>query len=201
MAEFVPHWIAKIRGYGKPALFAEYGLVKAIWGYSFRADEDTDGVHLHNGLWSSIMTGAAGTAMLWWWGIYVEPNDLYYHFAAVARYVEGVPWTTAAFKPAAVKAGSPQLRVAGLQGKGLTLLWLQNRQHTWWHVVEKQPIPAINAATVALSGLADGQYQVEWWDTWKGVVTKREVLEAVKGTLSLAVPRLERDVAVKLLRR
>ena len=200
MAEFVPHWLGLIAHYGKPRLFAEYGLVKANWGHSPRADEDTEGVHLHNGLWSSVMTGAAGTAMLWWWGIYVEPNDLYYHFAAVAKFVDAVPWTTAGFEPAAVKASTPQLRVMGLQGNGLTLLWLHNRRHTWWNVVEKQPVPPIEAATVTVTGLGDAAYQIEWWDTWKGVVTGREERQARGGVLSLDVTKLGRDVAVKIAR-
>ena len=199
MAEFVPHWLGLIDHYGKPRLFAEYGLVNPRWGHSPRADEDQDGVHLHNGLWSSIMTGASGTAMLWWWGNYVHPNDLYYHFAAVAKFVEGVPWTTAGFQPVEAKASTPQLRVIGLRGKGLTLLWLHNREHTWWHVVEKQPIPAIEGATVTLSGLEDGDVEVQWWDTWKGGIARKEQRRAERGALTLDVGNLARDVAVKLV--
>ena len=201
MAEFVPHWIGRIRHYGKPALFAEYGLVNPTWGHSPRADEDTDGVHLHNGLWSSAMAGAAGTAMLWWWGNYVDPNDLYYHFAAVRKFTDGVPWDTAGFEPVVPKTSTPQLRAMALRGKGTALLWLHNRQHTWWNVVEKKPIAAAPAATVTLDGLPDGTYQVEWWDTWKGEVVKRGTTEAKAGALTLSVDSLARDGAVKLLRR
>jgi len=200
MAELVPHWIAKIRGFGKPALFAEYGLVNPTWGHSPRADEDTEGVHLHNGLWSSTMAEAAGTAMLWWWGNYVDPNDLYGRFGSVARYVKGVPWTTAGFRPVQAKASSPQLRVMGLQGKGLVLLWLQNRRHTWWNVVEKLPIPPVDA-TVALSALPAGTWRIEWWDTWSGTITRETEAQVAEGTLTLAVDALERDVAVKLKKK
>jgi hypothetical protein len=201
MAEFVPHWIAKIRRYGKPALFAEYGLVNERWGHSPRADEDKEGVHLHNGLWSSVMSGAAGTAMLWWWGNYVHPNDLYYHFAAVARFVEGVPWTTTGFRAAKVTTSSPDLRAIGLQGKGMLLLWLQNRHHTWWNVVEKLAVKEIGAAQVTVAGLDDGEYDVEWWDTWKGDATRREVREAREGSLTLDVKGLRRDIALKIVPR
>ena len=199
MAEFVPHWLGRIDHYGKPRLFAEYGLVNPRWGHSPRADEDTEGVHLHNGLWSSIMTGASGTAMLWWWGNYVHPNDLYFQFAAVAKFVEGVPWTTAGFQPVGAKASTPQLRVMGLRGKRLTLLWLQNRRHTWWNVVEKQPIPPIEGARVTVSGLENGDYDVQWWDTWKGGVARKEQRRAERGALTLDVGKLPRDAAAKLV--
>jgi hypothetical protein len=198
MAAFVPHWIGKVRGYGKPALFAEFGLVNKSWGLSPRAHEDTQGVHLHNGLWSSVMAGAAGTAMLWWWGNYVEPNDLYPHFTAVRRYTEGVPWDTAGFEPAAAKSDTDQLRAMALRGKGIALLWLHNRQHTWWHVVEGNRIEPVRGAVVTLPGLEDGLWQIEWWDTWTGEVTGREVREAVDGTLPLPVKALRRDAAAKI---
>ena len=201
MAEFVPHWIGKIRGYGKPALFAEYGLVNPRWGHNRRANDDKQGVHLHNGLWSSVMSGACGTAMLWWWGVYVHPNDLYFQFGTVARYVDGVPWTTAGFEPIEPKTNSPQLRAMALRGDGLTLLWVHNRRHTWWNVVEKQPIPAIDSASVALDGLKDGEYTVEWWDTWKGAVTRTQTLEAKAGVLSVPVSNLARDAAAKIVPR
>ena len=201
MAEFVPFWIGKIRHYGKPALFAEYGLVNPRWGLSPRADDDKEGVHLHNGLWSSVMSGAAGTAMLWWWGNYVHPADLYYHFGAVARFVEGVPWTAAGFQPVAPKTISPQLRAMALRGDRMTLLWLHNRRHTWWNVVEKQPIAAIESATVTIDGLKDGEYKVEWWDTWKGAVTSTQTLEARQGALSVPVTNLMRDAAAKIVPR
>ncbi|MBL7223827.1 MAG: hypothetical protein ISS72_08240 [Candidatus Brocadiae bacterium] len=198
MAAMVPEWLGRIEHYGKPRLFAEYGLVNATWGHSPRADEDKEGVHLHNGLWSATMTGACGTAMLWWWGNYVEPNGLYPRFASVAKFVDGVPWTSAGFHPVQARASTPQFHVLGLQGKALALLWLHNRRHTWWNVVEKQPIPPVEGATVTVSGLADGDWQVEWWDTWKGTVARRETLTARGGALTLAPPRMARDVAVKL---
>ena len=199
MAAMVPAWLGRIDHYGKPRLFAEYGLVAPTWGPSPRMDEDTEGVHLHNGLWSATMTGACGTAMLWWWGNYVHPNDLYFQFAAVAKFVDRVPWTTAGFQPVEATASAPQLRVMGLRGKGLTLLWLHNRTHTWWNVVEKQPIPAIENAAVTLTGLADGDYRVEWWDTWKGGIARKEQRRAERGALTLDVGTLPRDVAVKLV--
>jgi hypothetical protein len=201
MAEFVPHWIGKIRGYGKPALFAEFGLVNEHWGPSPRADEDAEGVHLHNGLWLSVMAGAAGTAMLWWWDSYVDPKNLYSQFTAVRRFTDGVPWTTAGFQPATLAASTPQLRALALVGRDRALLWLHNRQHTWWNVVEKRPIPEVREAAVTVAGLADGSYDVEWWDTWKGEVARRETRAAAGGALILPVDRLARDAAVKLVRR
>lgn len=53
---------------------------------------DKEGVILHNQLWASVHSHDAGTAMTWWWDNWVRPYNLYYHFRAVANYVEGIHW-------------------------------------------------------------------------------------------------------------
>ena len=80
----------KLADYGKPHYFGEYGV-------DIYADEnvsDPTGIHLHNGLWAGMMSGGAGTAMLWWWDNYVEPRNLYHHFAPVAAFAAGVNWVS-----------------------------------------------------------------------------------------------------------
>lgn len=202
MAAFVPHWIGVIRRYGKPALFAEYGLVNETWGPSPRADEDTAGVHLHNGLWSSIVAGAAGTAMLWWWDNYVDTLDLYDQFGAVSRFVDDVPWTTAGFAPAELESPEPRLRALALIGHDRAIVWLQNKDHTWWNVVEEQPITPLDETTVVVPDLPDGGYDIDWWDTWAGRSLRTETATAVGGRgVTLRVPRIEKDIAVKVTRR
>jgi len=202
MAGMVPAWIDKISGYGKPALFAEYGLVNETWGPSPLADKDTEGVHLHNGMWSAIMTGSCGTAMLWWWDTSVDRYNLYPRFASIARFVEGIPWTTAGFKRISLNASAPEARAMALagndKGKVLALAWVQNHRHTWWNVVHGEPIPPLPLLTVTVPGLPDGGYQVERWDTWKGASAGTERLRAKDGKLAIEIRDLDRDVAFKI---
>jgi len=197
MAEMVTSWLARLEPFGKPRLFAEFGLVNERWGPSPLADKDTRGVHLHNGLWASAVSGACGTAMLWWWGNYVDPHDLYHHFGAVRRFVQDVGWTTEGFRPLEVETSQPALRVIGLKGKSLTIAWLQNKEHTWWNVVNGHKVRALDA-TASLRGFANGRYQAEWWDTWRGRVLGKGRVEARDGVLRLRVEKLERDVALKI---
>ena len=54
---------------------------------------DDGGISLHNQLWASVhATADAGTAMTWWWDNWVRPKNLYYHFKALAKYVDGIDW-------------------------------------------------------------------------------------------------------------
>ncbi|MBN2474869.1 MAG: DUF5060 domain-containing protein [Pirellulales bacterium] len=97
----------KRRRYCKPHYFGEYGTGAQAEG----TREDRTGIHLHNGLWSGVVSGAAGTAMTWWWDSYVRPCDLYHHFQPVARFVEGIPLNTIEYCPGEIAAigyaGSP----------------------------------------------------------------------------------------------
>jgi len=86
----------KIEAYRKPHIFSEFGAdVEGTENAS-----DPEGIHLHNGLWAGMLSGSAGTAMIWWWDSYVEPQDLYHHFASVAAFARDVDWVKEAYQPA-----------------------------------------------------------------------------------------------------
>lgn len=97
----------KFQRFEKPHYFGEFGTGTQAEG----TREDTDGIHLHNGLWSGVVSGAAGAAMIWWWDSYVEPLDLYYHFQPVAEFVRDVPFNRLDYRPAVITsveyAGTP----------------------------------------------------------------------------------------------
>ncbi|MHC4248075.1 MAG: LamG-like jellyroll fold domain-containing protein [Planctomycetota bacterium] len=70
----------------RPHFFGEFGILASG---DETAKRDPSGIHLHNGLYSSVGQGRAGTPMTWWWDSYVHEKDLYSIFGAFARWVEG----------------------------------------------------------------------------------------------------------------
>ncbi|MDW8105573.1 MAG: DUF5060 domain-containing protein [Armatimonadota bacterium] len=80
--------------YGKPHYVGEFGA--GAMGEDPRVDPT--GIALHSGIWSTLLDGAAGTAMLWWWDNHIHPNDLYYHFAALSRFIRGVDFPREGFR-------------------------------------------------------------------------------------------------------
>jgi hypothetical protein len=198
MAGLMLKWLEPVRHFGKPFLFAEFGVIREKPEIRVLCDADAEGVHLHNGLWAPLAFGAAGTGHIWWWGQYVDPKNLYFHFAPVARFVEGIPFTTAGFTPAALETSHAELRAVGLRGKPLSILWLQNKKHTWWRVIHREPIPPISGAEVRLREMPPGDYRIEFWDTWKGGISRTLEGRAAGGVLTFPVPPLDRDLAVKI---
>lgn len=84
--------------YDKPALIGEFGLNAA--NISLNA-LDPKGIHLHNNLWGPLFGGGLGTGMTWWWDSYIEPQNLYPHFAGVSAVAQQVAFREKNFRPAA----------------------------------------------------------------------------------------------------
>ncbi|MBP6828970.1 MAG: DUF5060 domain-containing protein [Saprospiraceae bacterium] len=83
--------------FGKPTINGEFGLTTSGTGLS---DLDPDGIHLHNSLWGSLFAGAMGAGATWWWDNYVEPKNLYHHFAPVSAVAAKIPFHAGALAPA-----------------------------------------------------------------------------------------------------
>lgn len=79
----------------RPVLLTEFSLNP--W-FEPTADDPT-GIHIRNTLWATIFTGAAGSAMPWWWDTYIDPQNLYALYTPIALFTEGVPWNTSNFEP------------------------------------------------------------------------------------------------------
>jgi hypothetical protein len=98
-------------------------------------------------------------------------------------------------------AAEPALRVLALTGADAAMAWVQNPQHEWYRVLVEKQIPSpVPASLLELPGLAEGRYQVTLWDTYRGVVTRRLSLITQKGSLSIPLPELSKDLAVKAIR-
>ncbi|MBM3493999.1 MAG: DUF5060 domain-containing protein [Armatimonadetes bacterium] len=87
------------RPYGKPYLLAEFGI---DWQTAdSRWDPKAIGTNMHNGAWSALMAGGAGTAMLWYWDGYVHPGNLYGVFTPIRKFADAVDWKSEPLEPIA----------------------------------------------------------------------------------------------------
>ena len=48
--------------------------------------------------------------------------------------------------------------------------------------------------------ISDGIWRVEWWDTFRGEVLRRDSVRVAGGQLLLSIPDFARDVAAKIER-
>jgi hypothetical protein len=84
--------------------------------------DDPTGIHVHQTMWATALSGAAGSAASWWWDTYLFPQNLIAGFGPLAAFTRGIPWNTADLAPVSVfLAGDASLdyqplRITGYNG-------------------------------------------------------------------------------------
>ena len=187
------------RQFPKPLLIAEFGYHRG-GGMDRLSILDKTGIHLHNALWASALGGAAGSPMLWWWDDYVDPNDLYYHYRALARFLDRVDLPGKAWQPVR-REGADNLRVVGLRTRSEALLWFQDKRNTWQtRLLKSQPPRLLADFTFELGGLEPGEYRLRWFDTYDGYYVTETRATSRDGTLPIRLPSLIKapDVACRV---
>lgn len=204
----------------KPLWLAEFGFAT---GEETVESNDKTGIHLHNGLWATTFSGHVGTGMYWWWDTYIEPLDLWHHFGALTRFVEGQD--LAMFSPAQlnITTENDQSPTAGgllLEGQDAYLMWIRNEAYTA-EAVEEAYLAAVREAlrskqimgdfvyspppvighSALINGVEVGSYQVQWFDPQSGTWGEVAEVEAGEGTLTLPLPAFDKDIAAKITPR
>jgi len=198
-AALVVQHVDRLAAFDKPALVAELGFL-GTKDFNPLNEADKTGIHLHNAIWASALAGAAGTAMSWWWDSYLPQHDLYYHYAALERFLRGEPLPDRHWQPIRDTRKGP-VRVLGLRGRSAALLWIQHRDNHWYRrLVEARPPTPLARITVDLARLDQGRYRIEWWDTYAGQPLTHTFASAADGKLTLRVPPGHPDLACKVHR-
>lgn len=200
----------------KPVFIGEFG-----WIADTMRKADDIGIHFHDGLWASIMGGAYGSALMWYWDSYIHPNHLERHFRALEAFLRDE------------RLGQRQQRLgvtlsdSRLAGWGIgtperALLWVKNRDHNvdqylaYRTALARQHLFAARGSPVTpvtysprrvegsrvtiQGGRFRGRYRIEWWDPYRGRITSRSMTQAKSGALTVAVPGVTFDIAAKLIR-
>ena len=92
----------------------------------------------------------------------------------------------------------PHLRIFGLQNDREAVLWLQNQYHTWYRMRVGMDLRPVRPVRFSVQGLRDGDYRVEWWDTYSGEPTAYQGACCEGGILQIETPEILRDIACKI---
>ena len=178
--------------FGKPGIVTEYG------GSPYGSSSPGLRSDLHGGLWATYMTHTAGTPLLWWFQ-FIESDDLYSHFKALAAYHAGEDRRGKGMVNRMVKFPKPHHDLSGisLQNDRTAYVWVYSRS-----AMEQMPqpklAPVFDGISLMLRGLADGPYRIEVWDTYKGTIVATLGLPAKGGSLIVPLPKFRTDCALKV---
>lgn len=177
---------------GKPVLVTEFGG-NATASAPHPAAVPLD--HMHDGIWSSLLAGAAMPAMLWCDGgsfpmlEATASGPMRQHLAHLAAYIGPNTWladdtqvvaTMATSAPAAVRGWSRRIADRGMA-------WLQRFNGS----------TAVLDGTTSSATCANGSYAVWWYDTTTGVESAAIDVQVAAGSLPLTIPSTTNpDIAV-----
>ncbi|MDH7568307.1 MAG: DUF5060 domain-containing protein [Armatimonadota bacterium] len=99
-----------------------------------------------------------------------------------------------------VRRTGPDLEVMGLHCEDYLLLWARNPQFIWIFDREGRALEEQGEGLLTLSGVADGNYAVTWWETTTGEALARQTARAAGGKISLRTPPITRSAAAKAVK-
>jgi hypothetical protein len=182
--------------YQKPFFVSEYGTDWKGW----KPDTDPHLRALHQAIWSGVFTGAAGTGMTWWWEN-IHTANLYRHWSALSAFLAGTGIGRADLRPARFQNAEGSVMSWGVAARDEALVWLLDRKCDWPDgAMDANPAP-VNDAKVMLTGIADGVWSIEWWDTLAGKRLATAEAKASDGALQLVPPAFQVDIAARLKKR
>lgn len=178
----------------KPAVLAEGGATE--WRHSapwrlFPADQD--GILLHDVLFAPFFAGAAGCGQVWHWQEYVDPNNLWWHFARFSRAIAGVDPVKQRFAPRHWNAKG--LRTYALVGRSQCLVWCRDAQSNWkTELVDHVPTRPVQDAALSLPADMDSNWVCSSYDPW----TQRTTEPCIVMDGQVKVPPFTRSIVLRL---
>jgi hypothetical protein len=192
-------WLRK-QAPDKPAQLGEFGLADDKWAITEEMKRSAEVVDAHSALWASALSGAAGTAMFWWWER-LDQRNFYTHYKPLSRFVADVPWNSGRVALASVDCSTEGVRVLGLKAQDQAWLWLYHRESAWANAVSAGRTPtAVTNAIVVLKDMPAGLFRVRWSDTREGGTLREESLASEGGILQITAPPFTHDVACRVAR-
>ncbi len=180
--------------YAKPVLVSEFGGAWDAQGLTHLEN------CLHAGLWASVGTPLAGTPMFWWWGL-LEEENLYPEYSAFKRFMGGedrrdTNMVLGLMEMTSTDDSLVQVTAQCLRSPTRALGWLCNDES--FGNEEPAPAPPISNLLMRLDMATSGVFQVEFWDTTRGVAASRTNVTATSTGLTVRVPPFTRDWAFKV---
>ena len=171
-----------------PAILAEVGAVEVNHaGPSKLYPKDRQGMLLHDEIFAPFFAGSAGCGQPWHWDhMYIDGNDLWWHFGRFAEAVKGVDPAAEHFRP--FHTETRRLRIWGLRGERTTLMWCRDKLNTWESELVRGEAPkAVSGEKLPFA--CKFECYLPWENRWT---------EATRGSV---LPDFSRSIVVKVDKR
>jgi hypothetical protein len=181
-----------LANYGKPVLTTEFG---GNWD----ACSEPQMVAEHaSGPWAGLVSGHAGSPMLWWFE-WLDQGNRFTPYRALAAFLRDEDLRGAEARSIVLGATSPAgaLWCRGWSRPGRMLGYLMDQD--WGR--RGREAPSHEGAAIEIgSNITPGRMTVEWWDADAGAWNRVVPIDHPGGALRLQPPAFQRHIAFKLYR-
>jgi hypothetical protein len=138
--------------------------------------------------------------MTWWWE-HIHSGNLYPHWSALSAFLQGTGIGKAGMRPVKFENVEGPILPFGVATRDEALVWLLDRACDWPDGAMEANPASVTASKVTLTGVDDGLWSVEWWDTLSGKRVAHAEATASGGSLPLQPPAFQADIAARLKKR
>ncbi|HZG75200.1 MAG TPA: fibronectin type III domain-containing protein, partial [Paenibacillus sp.] len=191
----IDNWEAQIEklhdiGNDRPAFMAEIGRPTGDYSTDPTTDE-----YMHDSLWAPIFRAGAAGGSLWW--ILETGFDLPASLKAVhtrlADFVQPLEEHLIDMPHVDYGLQSNDTKVGGFKSNERAYLWINDTQSNWTVANPR----TVSGMTFTLP-MANGSYDVMFYDTYSGQYGTTATAQASGGNLTITVPSFTRDIAVRI---
>lgn len=180
--------------FNKPHFVSEYG---GNWNAGPEPLIEAD---LHNGIWAGAHLPFAAIPLFWWHN-FIEDKNLYYHYRALADYLEGIDRIKERLEKKAIKITGESIeniRYLCLASQEKALIWVYGQNSLKRPPLETDPSITKNNQCI-IENLIPGEYMIEFWDTYSGKISQAKI-EKSSDVLTFVLPEINKDYAIKIYR-
>lgn len=187
-------WLQTTSGSVRPAFIEEYG-----WIGESATGMDPHGYYFHDGAWTPVFFAeAAGTNFIWRVDYLFQPTSPTFDgYKGLGAFIlpEAPYMRSMSFIPEESLANN--VGVGAYKNANRALLYFRD-----WDAdatVNNGPNqPTENIGNYTLTGMNDGSYTVEFWDTMTGNILSTTSASSSGGSMTFAVPSFQRGIAAKV---
>jgi hypothetical protein len=174
--------------FSKPYVMNEFGYSWESAGtssnhYLFRRE-------LHMGMWRGMFSPTPALPMVWWWEnlAYYNDWDVFQHTATFSNQIVA---DSSGYLAGQTASAGTNFETMGIKTTDKMFVWLRNKSAS-----------TQSSATLTLSSVANGSYQVTYYNTWTGAYASPTTINVTTGTLSSLIPSLtaDSDIACRIVK-
>ena len=178
--------------YGKAVLVTEYG------GSPMAAEPDLLWADARLGPWAAMVSGHAGSPMLWWFE-WVDQGRRYQPYQAIRAFISGEDLRSLSSEQATRSVAfqaNQDLWARGWLRRGRILGYVADID--WCSSGRDRRLES--TSLTVLDHVDAGAMQLEWWNADQGVVVERRLIDHPGGALIITTPKFVNHLAFKLWR-